>query len=106
MNAPAHWRVPADPPKPSKPVRLIDMTYELIMEARSLRETQELCVQEGLRKKADPERIRRAEVFEAASRFLEKIQPVLGQVIDLIKSAEGAKANVERGHDGGERGKV
>lgn len=91
-------------PQPSKPVRLADMTYMALMEARRIRENEDLCVRVGLRKEPRPEEIRRAEIFEASYRFLEKLQPVLSPVLDLVKRAKAKdETEVERGHDGGER---
>lgn len=80
--APEPW----PPPKSDRPVRLKDMIFFLYMEGRRIRETQSGVVRSGLAKEPWPEAIYRAEVFEATARFLERIQPVLGKVLELLNS--------------------
>ena len=93
-------------PPPRKPIRLADILFVLERDARRIRNDQEFFERRPEMKARVPEsEILRAEVFEAALRLLEKMQPVFGQVLELIKSAEGgARTKVERGErDGGER---
>ena len=88
-----------------KPVRLKDMIFMAEVEGYRIRDSERCSVMAKLRRAPCPKAIERAEVFEATARFLERLQPVLRQVLDLIKSAEAsAGAKVERGgRDGGKR---
>lgn len=86
--------------QPSKPVRLADMIYTIGLEAYRIREGQTALIMAGLRKEPWPEAIRKAEVMEAAVRYLEKQEPVLGSIIQIIKSAEEAEAGAQANDDG------
>lgn len=88
-----------------KPVRLKDMIFMTHMEGHRIRDSERCSVMAKLRRAPCPKEIERAEVFEATARFLERLDPVLRQVLDLIKSAEAsAGAKVEQGgRDGGKQ---
>lgn len=98
MSEPAR-KVPEPQPKP---VRLADMIYEITMEAHHIRHVQAVMGMPPAKRDPDPKELRRAEVFDATARLLERIQPVLGPVIELVKSASTKQQGGRNGGTGGE----
>lgn len=79
----------AQEPKPITVTEMIDVTYA---EGSRIRASQEALVKAGVRQFPYQPELRRAEVFEATSRFLERIQPHLKEVRQLIERAAKSKA--------------
>ena len=97
---------PPDAPQARRPVRLTDMIFVFRVEAHEIRARDQYFLDRPeLKFRVAKKDLETAEVMEAAVRFLEKLQPVFGQVLELIKGAEaGAVTKVERGgRDGGKR---
>lgn len=92
MTAAANQQEPFHIPRPEsikptgKPVTLRDMIYFAANEGREIDREIEACLKVGL--PVHEEMIFRAEVFATIARLLNRIEPVLKQVIALLNSVD------------------
>lgn len=68
------------------PIRIAHMATACMNEAARIRTTQvDVLVAGGLRSEPDPGEMRRADVLEAAAKFLDEIAPKAQQVLAVIR---------------------